>query len=183
MSDEEPGLALRVESLPPQIVAPEVAGPPRVHCGPEPMEQMRTHVSAQRGVEAGGIMLGRSEVNGGGVHLFILSTLPAEAVRAGPAHLTFTHETWRLLEARRLALHRESLVLGWYHSHPGLGLFLSGYDRRLHRQIFGHELWSVALVIDPIANSRAFFWSRRGRVVQCVETAGVDASQGGNGGL
>jgi len=88
------------------------------------------------------------------------------------------------LKSRRLAQRRDSLVLGWYHSHPGLGLFLSGYDRRLHAQIFGHEPWSVALVIDAIADTRAFFWRRGGEVIQCAETAGsVDSPADGNGGF
>jgi len=183
MCGDDAELILLVETLPPQIAAPGVVGPPSVHCGSEQMEQMREHVSLQPGLEAGGILLGRSEVDAHSVNLVVLSSLPAEAVQSGPAHLTFTQETWRLLENRRLAQYRDALVLGWYHSHPGLGLFLSGFDRRLHQQIFGHEPWSVALVIDPIAETRAFFWCHHGKVVQCCEVgAAVHPLQRGNEG-
>lgn len=164
-------LNLQVEPLPPQIVAPVSIGAPRVCCGTVQMERMIRHVCLYPEQEAGGILLGRADVNVGFVNLTVLSSLPAEAVRSGPAHLTFTQETWRLLNARRAAECPQMLVLGWYHSHPGLGVFLSGFDRQLHRQVFGHEPWSVALVIDPLAGTRAFFWSLHGRVMQCPERA------------
>jgi proteasome lid subunit RPN8/RPN11 len=39
-------------------------------------------------------------------------------------------------------------VVGWFHSHPGLGVFLSGTDLRTQRDCFGAE-WQIAVVLDP----------------------------------
>ncbi|MFX0067333.1 MAG: hypothetical protein ACFFC7_34870 [Candidatus Hermodarchaeota archaeon] len=42
-----------------------------------------------------------------------------------------------------------SFVVGWYHSHPGYGLFLSGRDMATQQRY--QKLWrqSIALVLDP----------------------------------
>lgn len=39
-------------------------------------------------------------------------------------------------------------VVGWYHSHPGFGCYLSDTDIRTHKGIFGNDP-GFAIVIDP----------------------------------
>ncbi len=47
-------------------------------------------------------------------------------------------------------------IVGWWHSHPGFGCFLSKTD--LHTQeFFFPELYQVALVVDPIKDEFQFF--------------------------
>jgi hypothetical protein len=47
-------------------------------------------------------------------------------------------------------------IVGWYHTHPGMGVFLSSYDAWLHHHFFP-EPWQVALVIDPLSPAGGFF--------------------------
>ncbi|MEM1550297.1 MAG: Mov34/MPN/PAD-1 family protein [Candidatus Bathyarchaeia archaeon] len=48
------------------------------------------------------------------------------------------------------------LIVGWYHSHPGYGLFLSDID--VTSQItFFNQPYHVALVIDPLKIKYGFF--------------------------
>jgi proteasome lid subunit RPN8/RPN11 len=47
-------------------------------------------------------------------------------------------------------------IVGWYHTHPGMGVFLSPYDTWLHHHFFP-EPWQVALVIDPHSATGGFF--------------------------
>jgi proteasome lid subunit RPN8/RPN11 len=47
-------------------------------------------------------------------------------------------------------------VVGWYHSHLGIGCFLSDTDIRTHQGIFGNEI-GFALVIDPSDTTLAVF--------------------------
>lgn len=58
--------------------------------------------------------------------------------------------------------------VGWWHSHPGYGLFLSHTDISTHIYSFQlHQALSVALVIDPTqieSNGRALF--------QCYQVVG-----------
>lgn len=48
------------------------------------------------------------------------------------------------------------LVIGWYHSHPNLGAFFSGTDRRTQAAFFAHP-YSVGWVIDPIRAEHACY--------------------------
>lgn len=47
-------------------------------------------------------------------------------------------------------------VVGWYHSHPGFGCYLSDTDIRTHEGVFGSDT-GFALVIDPADSSIAVF--------------------------
>ncbi|MFX1340057.1 MAG: Mov34/MPN/PAD-1 family protein [Promethearchaeota archaeon] len=50
----------------------------------------------------------------------------------------------------------ELRIVGWWHSHPGFGPFLSSTD--IHTQeFFFPESYQVALVVDPIKNELEFF--------------------------
>lgn len=40
-------------------------------------------------------------------------------------------------------------IVGWYHSHPGHGLFLSQTDLDTHMQFYQFSLYAVSLVADP----------------------------------
>jgi len=52
---------------------------------------------------------------------------------------------------------KESLLrLGWFHSHPDFGCFLSSTDLATQREIFS-ESYHVALVVDPIRDYYKFF--------------------------
>ena len=45
---------------------------------------------------------------------------------------------------------RSESVVGWYHSHPGIGCFLSGIDITTHHSFEKLDKRSVAVVVDPI---------------------------------
>jgi len=47
-------------------------------------------------------------------------------------------------------------VVGWYHSHLGIGCYLSDVDIRTHKGIFGDET-GFAVVIDPSDSTLAVF--------------------------
>lgn len=48
------------------------------------------------------------------------------------------------------------LIVGWYHSHPGYGLFLSDID--ITSQVtFFNQPYHVALVVDPLKLEYGFF--------------------------
>jgi len=50
----------------------------------------------------------------------------------------------------------EGVVVGWYHSHLGIGCYLSEVDIRTHTGIFGDEV-GFAIVIDPSDSTLAAF--------------------------
>ena len=48
------------------------------------------------------------------------------------------------------------LIVGWYHTHPGYGCFLSDIDIDTQRKCF-NKPYHVALVVDPIYQDAKFF--------------------------
>jgi proteasome lid subunit RPN8/RPN11 len=109
--------------------------------------------------EIGGLLVGEAVRWQGRLFVDVESALPGERTKAGPAHVTFTAETWAaLLERQERELPGKSVV-GWYHSHPRMGIFLSDLDLSLHRHFFPQP-WHVALVINGQDRRAGFFaWS------------------------
>jgi proteasome lid subunit RPN8/RPN11 len=92
--------------------------------------------------------------------------LPATETRSAVSSLTFTHDTWAALHREAETRFPDDLVLGWHHTHPGFGIFLSPHDLFIHRHFF-REPWQVALVVDPRRCEFGFFQWRAGQVVDC----------------
>ncbi|MEQ1907752.1 MAG: Mov34/MPN/PAD-1 family protein [Vicinamibacterales bacterium] len=109
--------------------------------------------------ETGGFLLGRvaHDPLRGSWHIEVDETLPVEPLSQDPVHFSFT---WR--DVDRVRNHRETqgkALIGWYHTHPDIGIFLSETDlEKTHRVLF-NEPFQLALVYDPV-RSRAgyFFW-------------------------
>ena len=53
--------------------------------------------------------------------------------------------------------------MGWYHTHPGFGPFLSAHDRFIHENFFAHPR-HVALVLDPVQHLVAVFAWHNGAI-------------------
>lgn len=51
---------------------------------------------------------------------------------------------------------KRNIIVGWYHSHPGYGCFLSPIDIQTQKSFFTKP-YHVALVIDPIRMNLNFF--------------------------
>jgi proteasome lid subunit RPN8/RPN11 len=46
----------------------------------------------------------------------------------------------------------QGAIVGWYHSHPGFGLFMSETDINTHAKLLQFSPFVVALVVDPMIN-------------------------------
>jgi proteasome lid subunit RPN8/RPN11 len=91
---------------------------------------------------------------------------PAQHAHASSASLTFTHETWAELTRETEASFPGESLVGWQHTHPGFGIFLSGYDLFIHKNFFSQP-WQVAMVVDPRRQELGFFHWRGGEIHDC----------------
>ena len=94
----------------------------------------------------------------------IIGHVPATTASAEQISLTFTHDVWSEILSVVNADFPDSRIVGWYHTHPSFGLFLSQYDEFIQRNFFA-EPGQVALVIDPIAGELAWF-AERGKKIE-----------------
>lgn len=108
--------------------------------------------------EVGGLLIGEVRVDPMHARPFILiqNILPALETQAGQTFVTFTQETLVKLHGELETRFPRKRIVGWYHTHPGLGVFLSSYDTWLHEHFF-NDPTQVALVVDPRASHGGFF--------------------------
>ncbi len=112
--------------------------------------RMCAHAGSDLENEVGGWMAGKfcRDSLHGTPFIVIDAVLPAVYTQQGAAHLTFTGDTQVALHNHLDAHFPDKVFLGWYHTHPRMGVFLSQWDAWLHQNFFP-ELWQVALVIEP----------------------------------
>jgi proteasome lid subunit RPN8/RPN11 len=108
--------------------------------------------------EVGGILVGNWSINPESQQqfTFVETALPARFTRHGSVYVTFTQDSLVDLHAEMDENYPGKQIVGWYHTHPGMGIFLSPYDTWLHRHFFP-EPWQVALVIEPHSITCGFF--------------------------
>jgi hypothetical protein len=60
------------------------------------------------------------------------------------------------------------MIVGWYHSHPSYGIFLSGDDTFIQQNFF-NQPWQIAIVIDPVRKEIGTFGWVGGKITRCDE--------------
>ncbi len=127
------------------------------------------HVFRNADREVGGVLIGRQSGEGG--LPLVTGAIPALSANEQKATLTFTQEAWahvhQVLESEFPA---DEQIVGWYHSHPSFGIFLSGHDLFIHENFFDAPS-QIAVVVDPIGCREGAFGWREGKLVPLYEQA------------
>ncbi len=113
--------------------------------------------------ERGTIILGDYCEEMGKTHVVISNYIEAKYTDASASTLTFTHETWDYVHKEQDAKYPNKKIVGWQHTHPTYGIFLSNYDLFIHENFFNLP-FQVAYVIDPVQNLRGFFQWKNGKI-------------------
>ncbi len=89
--------------------------------------------------------------------------IAGEKSARGAAHVTFTQDTWEHIYSIKDKDFPEEKIVGWYHSHPGFGVFLSHHDMFIHENFFSAH-HQVAWVFDPHSDEEGCFGWSKGKV-------------------
>lgn len=92
----------------------------------------------------------------------ITQMIPAGHTNMQGASVTYTPESWRQIHDWLYENYpnEEQIIVGWYHTHPGFGIFLSNMDLFIHRNFFPQK-WHIALVLDPVNKKSGYFcWDK-----------------------
>ena len=150
-------------------IAYEVPGPDDlpIFIDRKPADAIERHALSDTAVELGGILLGKECVDDqtGQPFVWITEALEAKHYANTQASFTYTHDAWEEITRERDRTHPELDIVGWYHTHPDFGIFLSSHDLFIHHHFFAQPL-QVAYVVDPIRQTRGFFQWRDGQVEQ-----------------
>lgn len=113
--------------------------------------------------ELGSILLGSHTEALGKTHVVISAYIEAKYTDASASTLTFTHETWDYVYKEKERSFPQDKIVGWQHTHPSYGIFLSNYDLFIQENFFNMP-FQVAYVIDPVQNLRGFFCRKNGKI-------------------
>ena len=113
--------------------------------------------------ELGSIILGEYCQEHGKTHVIISQYIEAKYTDASASTLTFTHETWAYVHSEHEKRYPDKKIIGWQHTHPNYGIFLSNYDMFIQENFFNLP-FQVAYVIDPIQSLRGFFQWKNGYI-------------------
>src|SRR5262245_38723201 len=130
-------------------------------------DAIERHALSDTSVELGGILLGKECIDPatGTPFVWVTRSLEAKHYANTQASFTYTHDSWEEITRERDRLYPELDIVGWYHTHPSFGIFLSHHDLFIHQHFFAQPL-QVAYVVDPINQSRGFFQWRDGGLAQ-----------------
>lgn len=129
-----------------------------------PLRAMQAHALSSLDREVAGVMVGQlpEKQPDGRYVVHIIDSIAAKYTVMQGASVTYTPESWRYLNDTLWERYPDetAVMVGWYHTHPGFGIFLSGMDLFIHQNFFT-QIWHVAYVLDPRARTSGFFcWNR-----------------------
>lgn len=156
------------KGLPDFAIGWKEPGHVRVCLTKDALAKIEAHARAHLDVEVAGILTGKVFKEKKRFLILIDDIHPANQVVATCVSLQFTSECWLEILKERAARPR-AITLGWYHSHPGFGIFLSETDRFTHASFFRNEPWYVALVVDPRSGDCGAFTWEDGQIRQATE--------------
>ncbi|MCI0397940.1 MAG: Mov34/MPN/PAD-1 family protein [Chloroflexi bacterium] len=148
-------------------------GQVQVTVGQAALRQIEAHGASNLRSEVGGVLLGHASQDNGRIVVEVLAALPVVTDDHGPVHFTFTADAWAQLHQDRTARYPTLQIVGWFHTHPDLGVFYSSDDVVVHSVAFVLP-WHVGLVLDPVRNEGSFFGWQPGPAGAPGDTPGDD---------
>ena len=134
------------------------------------MARIEAEMGGDTGSEIGGVLVGNAAPSTNFV--LVTGSVPApltdveagvdgEAAGSQTGQFTFTAASLEDLSRQVAATYPGQRIVGWYHSHPRAGIFLSAHDLYIQSAFFAQS-WQVGYVYDPVQAQRGFFgWSAR----------------------
>jgi proteasome lid subunit RPN8/RPN11 len=136
----------------PAKVKVRVSTQPVVVMEAEVARKIRQHARSSMKAEVCGVLIGNTEHERMTVEACIAGINAAQ----GGAHVTFTQDTWAHIYQIKDKDFPDHKIVGWYHSHPGFGVFLSEHDLFIQQNFFSNPQ-QVAWVYDPHTDEEGCF--------------------------
>lgn len=137
------------------------------------LEKIWAHVKSTVHREVGGLIVGDATYQDQHIIINIQAAICSQNTESTAASLCFTFNTWDDLYRKMYFEYPKYSILGWYHSHPGFGLFLSYTDQQTHSSFF-YQPWHLALILDPVSEEKAFFYMRGDKIISVEQVLTVE---------
>jgi len=123
------------------------------------------HGQQNTSCEQAGVLVGTVTTGQDRAVVCVEAAVPAAHTEASRSRVTFTHDSWNQIYQVIDSQYPDKQIVGWYHTHPGFGIFLSEYDLFIHRNFFNAP-WQIAYVIDPLSQESGCFGWKGGNIAR-----------------
>lgn len=134
----------------------------RLHIAPEVCRGIEQHAKTDVSVEICGVLVGNWYTDDNGPYAAVSNYIRCDNASSKMAEVTFTHESWAQINKEMDSKFADARIVGWYHSHPDFGIFLSDRDCFIHEHFFSGA-GQVAYVVDPVRGLEGMFAWRDGK--------------------
>src|SRR5262249_40782336 len=118
----------------------------------EVARKIRQHARTSMKAEVCGVLIGSTEHE----RMIVEACIQGINAAQGGTHVTFTQDTWEHIYKIKDKDYPGQKIVGWYHSHPGFGVFLSEHDLFIQQNFFSNPQ-QVAWVYDPHTDEEGCF--------------------------
>jgi proteasome lid subunit RPN8/RPN11 len=153
--------------------AKPVTAQPTLLVDSEVVRLIRQHARSSGKTEVCGVLIGQDRDQ----RIEVAACIEGQNADEAGAHVTFTQDTWEHIYAVKDKKYPNERIVGWYHSHPGFGIFLSDHDTFIHKNFFSSP-GQVAWVFDPHSDEEGCFGWVGGRIERLTRIAVVDRRGG-----
>ncbi|MCA9981523.1 MAG: Mov34/MPN/PAD-1 family protein, partial [Anaerolineales bacterium] len=113
-----------------------------------PFREAQAHANTSLNREVAGVLVGPhpEKQPDGRYVVHVTDVIIAKHTKMQGASVTYTPESWRYVNDVMMERYpeEECVIVGWYHTHPGFGIFLSNMDLFIHHNFFTQK-WHIAL--------------------------------------
>ncbi|HEY3412754.1 MAG TPA: LysM peptidoglycan-binding domain-containing protein [Armatimonadota bacterium] len=166
MRSDEPVIELKVAPADPC----ETGDKPAINMAPDVARYIERFASTDTSRELAGVLLGGLANDRPHPRVDVVAAITAKHTNSAKSRVTFTHETWNDINRVKDEQFPDLRIVGWFHTHPGFGIFLSGMDLFIQHHFFNLP-WQIAYVVDPISRTSGLFRWEDGSVVGVDQTA------------
>jgi proteasome lid subunit RPN8/RPN11 len=122
------------------------------------LDEIHLHGQGSTDTEVCGVLIGTGYRDTLGPYLLVEHCIRGNGARTKATNVTFTAETWAYIQTVMDRDFPDEKMVGWYHTHPGFGIFLSDMDVFICDNFFNLP-WQVAFVYDPLGGDEGnFVW-------------------------
>jgi len=133
----------------------------RVYIDPQVYAATLAHAAEDTTFEICGVLVGDLSRDSDGPFVNVRNYIRCDSAEKKFAEVTFTHESWAHINREMDTKYQDQRIVGWYHSHPNFGIFLSDRDFFIQQNFFSGP-GQIALVIDPVRKIEGVFEWRNG---------------------
>jgi proteasome lid subunit RPN8/RPN11 len=144
---------------------------PRIEIDGEVTRRIRQHARAHLKTEVCGVLIG-DDLTGA---IDIRASIEALTATQAGTHVTFTQDAWEEIYRVKDEQYPDDRIVGWYHSHPGFGVFLSDHDLFIQQNFFSSP-GQVAWVYDPHTDEEGCFGWVNGEIRRLSSLQVMDRS-------